>query len=168
MTHLAKQFEAKTSEREYIALVWGNVKEDAGTIEGNIARHVKDRMQMMVFADPELLGSSNYSLGDNRRAPSVTLLDPLFKHWGTILSDSDKLVRTVTEDGVKIAFAGAGSWKFGHNCKAIIPEVVDCRIGKGRVILIGDSDILDARLWQEQRTGNPAWIAIQIDRLTGK
>lgn len=54
MTHLAKQFEAKTSEREYIALVWGNVKEDSGTIEGNIARHLKDRMQMAVFADPEI------------------------------------------------------------------------------------------------------------------
>ena len=54
MTHLAKQFEAKTSEREYIALVWGNIKEDQGTIEGNIARHVKDRMQMAVFADPEI------------------------------------------------------------------------------------------------------------------
>ena len=54
MTHLAKQFEAKTSEREYIALVWGNVKEESGTIEGNIARHVKDRMQMSVFSDPEV------------------------------------------------------------------------------------------------------------------
>lgn len=54
MTHLAKQFEAKTSEREYVAMVWGNVKEDEGTIEGNIARHVKDRMQMAVFADPEI------------------------------------------------------------------------------------------------------------------
>jgi 23S rRNA pseudouridine1911/1915/1917 synthase len=54
MTHLAKQFEAKTSEREYIALVWGNVLADEGTIEGNIARHVKDRMQMAVFADPEI------------------------------------------------------------------------------------------------------------------
>jgi 23S rRNA pseudouridine1911/1915/1917 synthase len=54
MTHLAKQFEAKTSEREYIAMVWGNVKEDEGTIEGNIARHVKDRMQMAVFDDPEI------------------------------------------------------------------------------------------------------------------
>lgn len=51
MTHLAKQFEDKTSEREYIALVWGNVKEDSGTIEGNIARHVKDRMQMAVFPE---------------------------------------------------------------------------------------------------------------------
>ncbi len=54
MTHLAKQFEDKTSEREYIALVWGNVKEDEGTITGNIARHLKDRMQMAVFADPEI------------------------------------------------------------------------------------------------------------------
>jgi 23S rRNA pseudouridine1911/1915/1917 synthase len=54
MTHLAKQFEAKTTEREYIALVWGNVIADEGTIEGNIARHVKDRMQMAVFADPEI------------------------------------------------------------------------------------------------------------------
>ena len=54
MTHLAKQFEAKTSEREYIALVWGNVEEDKGTIEGNLARHLKDRMQMAVFADPEI------------------------------------------------------------------------------------------------------------------
>ena len=44
MTHLAKQFEAKTSEREYIALVWGNVAEEEGTIEGNLARHLKDRM----------------------------------------------------------------------------------------------------------------------------
>ncbi len=54
LSHLAKQFEAKTSEREYVALVWGNIAEDEGTIEGNIARHVKDRMLMAVFADPEI------------------------------------------------------------------------------------------------------------------
>jgi 23S rRNA pseudouridine1911/1915/1917 synthase len=51
MTFLAKQFEDKTSEREYIALVWGNVKEDEGTVEGNIGRHLKDRMQMAVFPE---------------------------------------------------------------------------------------------------------------------
>ena len=31
--------------------MWGDVKEDEGTIEGHIGRHVKDRMQMAVFAD---------------------------------------------------------------------------------------------------------------------
>lgn len=54
MAHLAKQFEDKTTEREYIAIVWGNVKEDSGTIEGNLARHGKDRMQMAVYDDPEI------------------------------------------------------------------------------------------------------------------
>jgi 23S rRNA pseudouridine1911/1915/1917 synthase len=54
MTHLAKQFEDKTSEREYIAMVWGNVKEDEGTIKGHIARHVKDRMQMAVFPEGDV------------------------------------------------------------------------------------------------------------------
>lgn len=53
MTFLAKQFEEKTSEREYIALVWGNVAEDEGTVTGDIARHAKDRMQMAVVPDGE-------------------------------------------------------------------------------------------------------------------
>ncbi len=51
LAHLAMQFEKKTSEREYRALVWGNVKEDEGTVEGNIGRHLKDRMQMAVFPE---------------------------------------------------------------------------------------------------------------------
>lgn len=53
LTHLAFQFEKKTSEREYVAMVWGNLKEDEGTIEGYIGRHLKDRMQMAVYDDPE-------------------------------------------------------------------------------------------------------------------
>ena len=49
MTYLAKQFADKTSEREYIAIVWGNIEEEEGTIEGNIDRHVSNRMQMAVY-----------------------------------------------------------------------------------------------------------------------
>lgn len=51
MTSLAKQFFNKTTEREYIALVWGDVQNDEGTIEGHIGRHPKDRMQNMVYPD---------------------------------------------------------------------------------------------------------------------
>ncbi len=51
MNHLAKQFFNKTSEREYIALVWGNIPEDEGTITGHIGRHPKNRLQMTVFPD---------------------------------------------------------------------------------------------------------------------
>ena len=51
MTHLAKQFFDKTSEREYIALVWGNVEDDQGTVEGHIGRNPKNRLQMQVFPE---------------------------------------------------------------------------------------------------------------------
>lgn len=51
MTHLSKQFFDKTSEREYVALAWGNMDDDEGTIEGNIARHPKNRLQMHVFPE---------------------------------------------------------------------------------------------------------------------
>lgn len=48
---LAKQFFEKTSTRTYRAIVWGHVKEDEGTIEGNIGRSLQDRKQMAVFPD---------------------------------------------------------------------------------------------------------------------
>lgn len=48
-THLGVQFFNKTTRRRYNALVWGNFQEDAGRIEGNIARNPHDRMQMAVF-----------------------------------------------------------------------------------------------------------------------
>ena len=53
MAHLSNQFAKKTSEREYVALVWGNVKDDEGTIEGNIGRHPKNRLQNTVFLDDD-------------------------------------------------------------------------------------------------------------------
>jgi 23S rRNA pseudouridine1911/1915/1917 synthase len=53
MAFLAKQFFDKTTERVYHALVWGNVEEEEGTIEGNIGRSLKNRLQMTVFPDGE-------------------------------------------------------------------------------------------------------------------
>lgn len=49
MTHLSRQFFNKSTERKYVALVWGNVEEDEGTIEGHIGRHPKNRLQNTVF-----------------------------------------------------------------------------------------------------------------------
>lgn len=51
MAHLSKQFFDRTTERLYYALVWGNIEEDTGTIEGHIGRHFKNRLQMDVFPD---------------------------------------------------------------------------------------------------------------------
>ena len=53
-TSLGMQFFNKTTKRQYNALVWGNLKEEQGTIESQIARNPKDRLQMAVFTDPAI------------------------------------------------------------------------------------------------------------------
>ena len=52
-SNLGKQFFDKTTQRRYHALVWGNVKEDEGTIIGALARDPRDRMLFTVFPEGE-------------------------------------------------------------------------------------------------------------------
>ncbi len=51
MANLAGQFFDRTTQRLYYALVWGNMEEEEGTIEGNIGRSFKNRLQMDVFPE---------------------------------------------------------------------------------------------------------------------
>ncbi len=55
-TALGKQFFNKTTHRSYNALVWGNLVEDEGRIEGNIGRDPKDRLRMKVFDSDSGIG----------------------------------------------------------------------------------------------------------------
>ena len=52
-SNLGKQFFDKTTQRRYQALVWGNVKENEGTIIGDLARDPRDRMLFTVFPEGE-------------------------------------------------------------------------------------------------------------------
>lgn len=47
--NLARQFFHHTIERKYVTIVWGNIKEDEGTITGNIGRDPNDRLRFKVF-----------------------------------------------------------------------------------------------------------------------
>ncbi len=53
---LAQQFFHKTTERSYIALVWGTPEPPVGTIVGNIGRSLQDRKIMGVFAPESNIG----------------------------------------------------------------------------------------------------------------
>ena len=55
-TKLGLQFFNKTTHRSYNALVWGNVKDDEGRIEGNSGLDPKDRLRMAVFAPDSGIG----------------------------------------------------------------------------------------------------------------
>ena len=54
MIDLSEQFAKKTSSREYIALVWGDLKEDSGTINEYIGRNPKNRLQNIVFSGDDI------------------------------------------------------------------------------------------------------------------
>ncbi len=49
MNKLAKQFADKTTERKYIALVWGDLPADQGTITGHIGRHPRNASKCTFF-----------------------------------------------------------------------------------------------------------------------
>lgn len=51
MSKLAKQFYDHTVKRQYVALVWGDLKEDAGTIVAHVGRH--QRFRKLFEAYPE-------------------------------------------------------------------------------------------------------------------
>lgn len=48
---LAKQFFDHTIQRKYMALVWGTVEEDEGTITGHVGRAENDRKKFTVYED---------------------------------------------------------------------------------------------------------------------
>ena len=53
MTSLAKQFFDHTVYRRYVALVWGDFKEDEGTINAHVGRHQRFRKLFTVYPEGE-------------------------------------------------------------------------------------------------------------------
>ncbi len=56
LTHLSKQFFDRTSKRTYLALVWGDVLEDEGTITVDIGRSQSNRKVYRVYEEDEGYG----------------------------------------------------------------------------------------------------------------
>jgi len=53
MSHLAKQFYEHTIKRKYIALLWGDLKNDEGTIIAHVGRHMRLRKLFEAYPDGE-------------------------------------------------------------------------------------------------------------------
>jgi len=127
---LAKQFFYHTIDRHYIALVWGNMESDEGTITGNIWRSKYDRKIMAVYED-ESIGKhaiTHYKVLE--RLGYVNLIDckletgrthqirTHFKHIGHPLFNDpeyggDRIIKGTTFNKYK---------QFVENCFKIIPR----------------------------------------------
>tara|TARA_S200000501_G_scaffold337156_1_gene343058 strand:- start:7659 stop:8699 length:1041 start_codon:yes stop_codon:yes gene_type:complete len=75
MVNLAKQFHDKTSTRKYKALVWGDFKENEGTVEAHVGRHPTNRLQMTVYpqGDSGKMAITHYKIIE--RLGYVTLIE---------------------------------------------------------------------------------------------
>lgn len=75
LSHLAKQFFDRTSDRRYQALVWGDLENDEGRIEGNIWRSEKNRKIMDVFPEGDVGKSAITNYRVLKRFGYVTLVE---------------------------------------------------------------------------------------------
>lgn len=128
--HLSAQFFYKTTKREYRAIVWGNVREEEGRIEGNIGRDPKNRMLMTVFPDGDMgkTAVTHYSVLE--RFGYVTLVKCRLetgrthqirvhmKHLGHILFNDERYGGNEILKGTK----SAKYKQFVENCFNICPR----------------------------------------------
>lgn len=136
--------------------------------------------RLLLLADPALQWGSLYPLGDKRRPLFTSMLSPLFAHWGIELVLPINKAEPVAErriDGLTIRTLTPGEWrvKSASPCKIGADALyADCRVGKGRALLVADADLLDTPYWQGQgariltgsdESGNIMWIEKLLGRL---
>ena len=109
--------------------------------------------RLLLFADPMLTAHSIHPLGDQRRPADVVILSPILARWGLRLEfdeDQPPAERMVSVAGVRVPVDMAGT---------LVPEAgggpdttchlfarglaAQCRIGKGHVLILADSALLD-------------------------
>lgn len=125
----------------------------------------------LIFTDPALSWPSNLPMGDRRRPPPIGLLDPLLAHWGLVLDDAapeQGIVRARLE-GMAVALARPGRWSSSRPSCNITDDrlVAECRVGKGRALLVADADLLDERLWDETGIDNRSVVHALLQRVAG-
>ncbi len=113
--------------------------------------------QLLILADPALQWGSLYPLGDKRRPLFTTMLSPLFTHWGLelVLPMADEKPMAVRKIGpFHIRTQTPGEWLPRKAASTTSCDIfaqglaADCRLGKGRALLVADADMLDTRYWE--------------------
>lgn len=135
---------------------------------------VKAGGMVTILADPLLRWSGERPLGDPRRPPLTSLLDPLMTHWGLTLEPArvDPIERRMLSGGAMIQLAGASRFTRARDAPCLLVEeglIAYCRIGKGKAVLVADADWIDDRLWTlapERPQDRRAWTSDAIPVLS--
>lgn len=104
--------------------------------------------RLLLLTDRDLRWPSTLPLGDRRRPPMVATLDGLLAHWGVEtrpFADGER--RHFLPDGSLLTLSGATMPVGRDRDTDAAGPLLDVRVGQGDVLLLGDADILDDRLW---------------------
>lgn len=107
----------------------------------------------VILADPLLRWPSPLPPGDRRRPPAISLLDPLLVHWGVALERPAGAAvaeeRRLLADARLITLVGSSHFRSATDMclRRRDAPVAQCAIGRGKVVLVADADLLDDRLW---------------------
>ena len=107
---------------------------------------VRDGGKLLLLADPMLEWSSTRPVGDRLRPPVSFADTGLLLHWGLRLDAPDKRGLKATRSGdIELTHASPGRLvKTGGTCRLEAQDsFAECRVGKGRVIILADADWLD-------------------------
>lgn len=118
----------------------------------------------------------DYPLGDPRNPPVTSLLTPLLDHWGITLgaaTPGETKPKAVWQDGYRLLLFSAGRFsRLPRRCSIYAQrQIARCPIGRGRVWLVGDADLLFAPLWRPlidgaahlNRADNLQWLILRLD-----
>jgi hypothetical protein len=139
--------------------------------------------RILILADPALQWGSLYPLGDKRRPLFTSMLSPLFAHWGLelVLPIADAEPMAIRKIGkLSIRTQTPGEWlkiNRDRSARCALAEgglLADCKIGKGRAVLVADADLFDTVYWEGRgmrvltggdEFGNLAWVESLLARL---
>jgi hypothetical protein len=123
---------------------------------------------LILFADPLLEWPSKRPLGDVLRPPPMFADTGLLAHWGLRLDSPDERGRaTRSLAGHKIETVSPGVLYGG--CEISADRLVaDCRIGKGRAVIVADADLLSAELLGSAAPTNLAAVTQELALLANQ
>jgi hypothetical protein len=122
----------------------------------------------IVLADPISMWSIRHPVGDPRNGPFNTLLTPLLTHWGLTLEaytgNNEANFVDIIDGPYRLSLEHTGRFtRITPNCTLRADRhIAECRIGRGRALIIADADFLQLEHWDDEYgpTGDtPFWLA---------
>ena len=122
--------------------------------------------RLLLLADPALDWASRRPLGDRLRPPPTFADTGLLVHWGIRLAKPPRRGVVVEKsNGRNVTLSSAGELTAPRCVVGLSRSMAQCRIGRGKVTVIADADLLDPGLPPAAAAANSAFLLDELARL---